>query len=143
MSEAPARVVALTGAVLGRDGQEVPLVKIPCRIVVNNLPSANTIRWTIRRKVEIVTAVRNGILTLDEACERYRLSAEEFLHWERLIAAHGLSGLKATRLKLYRRSGRKDNPAQKLSWAQSGPDAPKSGHQSLNVDPFAGGKRDR
>ncbi len=136
-------MVALTGAVLGRDGQEVPLVKIPCRIVVNNLPSANTIRWTIRRKVEIVTAVRNGILTLDEACERYRLSAEEFLHWERLIAAHGLSGLKATRLKLYRRSGRKDNPAQKLSWAQSGPDAPKSGHQSLNVDPFAGGKRDR
>ena len=143
MSEAPARVVALTGAALGRDGQEVPLVKIPCRIVVNNLPSANTIRWTIRRKVEIVTAVRNGILTLDEACERYRLSAEEFLHWEQLIAAHGLSGLKATRLKLYRRSGRKDNPAQKLSWAQSGPDAPKSGHQSLNVDPFAGGKRDR
>ena len=143
MSEAPARVVALTGAVLGRDGQEVPLVKIPCRIVVNNLPSANIIRWTIRRKVEIVTAVRNGILTLDEACERYRLSAEEFLHWERLIAAHGLSGLKATRLKLYRRSGLKDNPAQKLSWAQSGPDAPKSGHQSLNVDPFAGGKRDR
>ena len=143
MSEASARVVALTGAVLGRDGQEVPLVKIPCRIVVNNLPSANIIRWTIRRKVEIVTAVRNGILTLDEACERYRLSAEEFLHWERLIAAHGLSGLKATRLKLYRRSGRKDNPAQKLSWAQSGPDAPKSGHQSLNVDPFAGGKHDR
>ena len=136
MSEAPARVVALTGAVLGRDGQEVPLVKIPCRIVVNNPPSANTIRWTIRRKVEIVTAVRNGI-------KRYRLSAEEFFHWERLIAAHGLSGLKATRLKLYRRSGRKDNPAQKLSWAQSGPDAPKSGHQSLNVDPFAGGKRDR
>ena len=143
MSEAPARVVALTGAVLGRDGQEVPLVKIPCRIVVNNLPSANTIRWTIRRKVEIVTAVRNGILTLDEACERYRLSAEEFLHWERLIASLVLFCLKATRLKLYRRSGRKDNPAQKLSWAQSGPDAPKSGHQSLNVDPFAGGKRDR
>ena len=113
MSEAPARVVALTGAVLGRDGQEVPLVKIPCRIVVNNPPSANTIRWTIRRKVEIVTAVRNGILTLDEACERYRLSAEEFLHWERLIAAHGLSGLKATRLKLYRRSGRKRQSCSK------------------------------
>ncbi len=143
MSEAPAGVVALTGAVIAQNGQEVTLVNIPGRNGVNNLPSANTIRWTIRRKVEIETAVRNGILTLDEVCERYRLSAEEFLYWERLIAAHGLSGLKATRLKLYRRSGRKDNPAQKLSWAQSGPDAPKSGHQSLNVDPFAGGKRDR
>ena len=114
MSEASARVVALTGAVLGRDGQEVPLVKIPCRIVVNNPPSANTICWTIRRKVEIVTAVRNGILTLGKACERYRLSAEEFLNWERLIAAHGLRGLKVTRIQEYRQSKPEDGPIQKL-----------------------------
>ncbi len=99
MSEAPARVVVLTGAVIAQNGQEVPLVNIPGRNGVNNLPSANTIRWTIRRKVEIVAAVRNGLLTLDEAGERYRLSAEEFLHWERLIAAPGRRGLKATRLK--------------------------------------------
>ena len=89
------------------------MAKLPVRIVVNNLPSANTIRWTIKRKAEIVAAVRNGLLTLDEACERYRLSAEEFLHWEQLIAAHGLRGLKVSRLKLYRQSGRQDNPAQR------------------------------
>ena len=98
MSEAPARVVVLTGAVIAQNGQEVPLVNIPGRNGVNNLPSANTIRWTTRRKVEIVATVRNGHLTQDEACKRYRLSGEEFLHWERLIAAHGLRGLKAKRL---------------------------------------------
>ena len=97
MSEAPAGVVALTGAVIAQNGQEVTLVNIPGRNGVNNLPSANTIRWTTQR-VEIVAAVRNGHLTQDEACKRYRLSAEEFLHWERVIAAHGLRGLKAKRL---------------------------------------------
>ena len=88
---------------------------VKLRMVVNNLPSANTIRWTIRRKAEVVAAVRNGLLGLDEACERYRLSAEEFLNWEQLIAAHGLCGLKVTWLQEYRQSEREDNPAQRLS----------------------------
>ncbi len=77
--------------------------------------SANSFRWTIQRKAEVVRAVRNGLLGLDEACERYRLSAEEFLNWEQLIATHGLRGLKVTRLQEYRRSKREDNPVQKLS----------------------------
>ncbi len=83
-------------------------------MTVNNLPPANTIRWTIWRKAEVVGAVRNGLLGLDEACERYRLSAEEFLNWEQLIAAHGLRGLKVTRLQEYRQSKRKVNPVQRL-----------------------------
>ena len=91
------------------------MVKLPGRKVVNNIPSANTIRWTIWRKAEVVTAVRNGLLGLDEACERYRLSAEEFLNWEQLIAAHGLCGLKVSRLQEYRQSERKDKSAQRLS----------------------------
>ena len=84
------------------------MVKLPCRIVVNNLPSANTTRWTMCRKAEVVAAVRNGLLGRDEACERYRLSAEELLNWEQLIAAHGLRGLKVTRLQEYRQSERED-----------------------------------
>ena len=76
--------------------------------------SANSFRWTIQRKAEVVRAVRNGLLGLDEACERYRLSAEEFLNWEQLIAAHGLRGLKVTRLQEYRQSKRKVNPVQRL-----------------------------
>ena len=82
---------------------------------VDNLPPADTKRWVIRRKAEVVAAVHNGLIGLDEACERYRLSAEEFLNWEQLIAAHGLCGLKVTRIQEYRQSEREDNPAQRLS----------------------------
>jgi hypothetical protein len=77
-------------------------------MVVNNLPSANTIRWTIRRKAEVVAAVHNGLIGFDEACERYRLSAEELLNWKQLIVAHGLRGLRVMQLREYRQSERED-----------------------------------
>ncbi len=71
-------------------------------LTVDNLPPANTKRWVIRRKAEVVAAVRNGLIGLDEACARYRLSTEEFLNWQRLIEAHGLRGLRITRIQEYR-----------------------------------------
>lgn len=69
----------------------------------DDLPPANTRRWVMSRKVQIVTAVRAGRLSLDEACSRYSLSEEEFRDWERLIDRHGAEALKTTRLQLYRR----------------------------------------
>jgi len=66
------------------------------------LPPANTKRWVIRRKAAVVSAVRTGVLTLEDACQRYHLSAEEFLSWQRLIDRHGMRGLRATRLQDYR-----------------------------------------
>ncbi len=83
-------------------------------LTVESLPPSNTKRWVIRRKAEVVSAVRNGLIGLDEACERYRLSADEFLNWEQLIAAHGLRGLRTTRTQEYRQSERDDKPAQRL-----------------------------
>ena len=68
----------------------------------NDLPPPNTGRWVIRRKAEVVAAVRGNLLTLDEALERYRLTAEEFLAWQRSIDRHGLAGLRTTRLQQYR-----------------------------------------
>jgi hypothetical protein len=53
----------------------------------------------IRRKAAVVAAVCNGMITLDEACDRYRLSQEEFLAWQRALAAHGLPGLLAKRFR--------------------------------------------
>ena len=53
-----------------------------------NLPTQNVMRWTARRKAEVVAAVEAGMLTIPDACRRYRLSPEEFLEWER----HYLSG---------------------------------------------------
>jgi hypothetical protein len=56
----------------------------------------------VRRKAVVVHAVRNGRITLPEACRRYRLSVEEFLAWQRAIEQHGIPGLRVTRLQIYR-----------------------------------------
>ena len=66
------------------------------------LPPADTKRWVARRKAAVVTAVRSGAISLEEACRRYNLSEEEFLAWERGIEDHGVAGLRITRLQIYR-----------------------------------------
>ena len=71
-------------------------------LMLSDLPPANTERWVIRRKAEVVAAVRGGLLTLDDACDRYRLTNEEFLTWQKSIDRHGLAGLRTTRLQQYR-----------------------------------------
>ncbi len=68
----------------------------------DDLPPPTLKRWITRRKAEVVTAVRTGLIGLDEACRRYGISAEEFLSWQRLLDDHGLQGLRATRLQDYR-----------------------------------------
>ncbi len=72
---------------------------------LDSLPPPDTKRWVIRRKAEVVAAVRAGLLSLEEACRRYTLSIEEFLSWQRLVESHGLPGLRVTRLQDYRESG--------------------------------------
>ncbi|MEM9751032.1 MAG: DUF1153 domain-containing protein, partial [Pseudomonadota bacterium] len=69
---------------------------------LSDLPSANTRRWVIRRKAEVVAAVRGGLISLEDACDRYKLTMEEFLSWQSAIEQHGLPGLRATRLQEYR-----------------------------------------
>ncbi len=71
-------------------------------LTIADLPPPETKRWVIRRKAEVVAAVRGGLLTLEEACERYSLSAEELTSWQRLIDRHGVRGLRTTRLQEYR-----------------------------------------
>lgn len=71
-------------------------------MTLDDLPSPNTKRWVIRRKAQVVIAVRSGVISLDDACRRYNLSVEEFLSWQRLIDRHGIGGLRATRIQQYR-----------------------------------------
>ena len=71
-------------------------------LTIADLPPKNTKRWVIRRKAEVVAAVRGGLLSIDEACERDRLTVDELLSWQRSIEKHGLPGLRATRLQDYR-----------------------------------------
>jgi hypothetical protein len=70
--------------------------------MTRDLPSPDTKRWVARRKAAVVDAVRNGEMNIEDACRHYRLSAEEFAAWERAIEAHGVPGLRATRLQVYR-----------------------------------------
>jgi hypothetical protein len=79
--------------VIGPDGLPLTLA---------DLPPPNTKRWVIRRKAEVVSAVRGGLLTLEEACARYTLTMEEFLGWQKAIDQFGMPGLRATRVQQYR-----------------------------------------
>jgi len=71
-------------------------------LTIADLPPASTKRWVIRRKAEVVAAVRGGLLSLESACERYHLTAEEYASWERAIDRYGMQGLRATRVQQYR-----------------------------------------
>lgn len=71
-------------------------------LTLADLPPANTQRWVIRRKAEVVAAVRGNLLTLEEACARYRLTADEFLSWQKAIDRWGMAGLRTTRIQQYR-----------------------------------------
>lgn len=71
-------------------------------ITLADLPPPNTNRWVIRRKAEVVAAVRGGLLSLEEACNRYTLTVEEFLSWQSALERHGLAGLRTTRIQEYR-----------------------------------------
>ncbi len=78
---------------------------------LDDLPPPNLERWITRRKAQVVGAVRAGVIGLDEACTRYGITIEEFLSWQRLLDAHGLGGLRVTRLQDYRRPARGEGVA--------------------------------
>ena len=68
-----------------------------------DLPSSQSARWTSRRKAKVVEAVHGGLLVLEQACEKYALTREEFRAWERALKQSGLSGLKAGAVQRFKR----------------------------------------
>ena len=66
--------------IIGLDGQPM---------TIHDLPPKDTKRWVIRRKAEVVAAVRGGLISLDDACRRYTLSVEEFLSWQKAFGQPG------------------------------------------------------
>jgi hypothetical protein len=90
---------------MGRDGRgKISVVIGPGGhpLTLADLPPARTTRWVIRRKAEVVAAVEGGLMTLDQVCERYNLSVEEFMTWENALHKFGLAGLRATTAQRYR-----------------------------------------
>jgi hypothetical protein len=86
-SRRPKQVPGLSGSVLTMD----------------DLPPPNAKRWLPPRKATIVCAVRGGLITLEELVDRYGITHEEFLSWERLLDEHGLLGLRTTHRSKYRK----------------------------------------
>lgn len=70
------------------------------------LPPVTTKRWVARRKAEVVAAVAEGRLSLEQACHRYGLTVDEFRGWQRFVERHGVAGLRTTRLQYYRSKSR-------------------------------------
>lgn len=71
-------------------------------LTIEDLPSSATTYWVSRRKAEVLAAIDGGILSLTEACERYRLSIEEIAAWRRSIDRAGIAGLRVTKVQHYR-----------------------------------------
>jgi hypothetical protein len=73
-------------------------------LTLARLPPARTKRWVASRKAAVVAAVRGGLLSLEDACGRYALSAEEFLAWQWAFDRAGEAGLQVRRSQENRRA---------------------------------------
>ncbi|RMF35232.1 MAG: DUF1153 domain-containing protein [Alphaproteobacteria bacterium] len=67
-----------------------------------DLPAPDTKRWVARRKAMVVAAVNGGLISAEEACERYALSMEELDSWRQAVAKHGTRALRVTAMQNFR-----------------------------------------
>lgn len=51
-----------------------------------DLPPPSTWLWTLRRKATVIAAVHGGWVPIEEVCQSYKISVDEFLAWERDVA---------------------------------------------------------
>ena len=79
--------------VIGPDGE---------RMTRADLPPPGVRRWVPRRKARVVAAVEGGLISLEEARERYALSEEELQCWKASLSEHGLKGLCVTKINTRR-----------------------------------------
>jgi hypothetical protein len=82
-----------SGRAIGPTGQPLTL---------EDLPPPDTVRWVVRRKAELIAAIRGGLISLEDACQRYELSREEVESWAASLEKFGVRGLRTTKLQLYR-----------------------------------------
>jgi hypothetical protein len=58
----------------------------------------------VRRKAEVIEALHKGEVSFGDACLRYDLSADELMSWQDAYKRHGLDGLRAKRVQMYRQA---------------------------------------
>lgn len=91
------------GKTSGGRSQRDPFKHLSKNIALE-LPPPGAKRWTARSKAAVVTAIRAGTLTLDDACQRYALSTAEYQSWESGFDTLGLEGLGLAGRQLRRRA---------------------------------------
>lgn len=67
-----------------------------------DLPPRTTVRWVASRKSAVVRGVLYGLISQEEALERYNISNDEFFEWISAVSTHGEEALKTTFLQKYR-----------------------------------------
>mgnify|MGYP000123773349 CR=1 FL=1 len=67
-----------------------------------DLPTPNIKRWVASRKAAVVRGVTYGLITKEQALERYALSEEEFTEWVQAIVTYGENALKVTKMEKHR-----------------------------------------
>lgn len=75
--------------VIGPDGEKMTLA---------DLPAPDTRRWVPRRKARVVAAVEGGLITEEEAFDRYSITAEEYECWKGAMSKFGMRGLCVTKI---------------------------------------------
>ena len=98
-----------------------PPVRVPVSLAI--LPPADTERWVARRKAQVVAAVQAGLLSIDEALARYKLTLEEFTGWQRALYRHGMRGLQITQVQVCklaerRKRGPTGSMSKKAAWSR-------------------------
>ncbi|MEM9140158.1 MAG: DUF1153 domain-containing protein [Pseudomonadota bacterium] len=79
--------------VIGPDGE---------KMTKSDLPAPDTRRWVPRRKARVVAAVEGGLISEDEAFERYDITAEEYECWKAAMSRFGMRGLCVTKINTMR-----------------------------------------
>jgi hypothetical protein len=89
-------------------------------LALADLPPPDIKRWVVRRKAAVVAAVRDGLLSREEACRRYAIDLEEFESWQRSIDCFGVDGLRTTWTQFYLHCGARISPADAGSLHRAG-----------------------
>jgi hypothetical protein len=65
-------------------------------LTIADLPPPGCTRWVVRRKAEVIAALRGGLIDLEEARRRYGLTIDELVEWGAALDRYGLQGLKTS-----------------------------------------------
>ncbi len=77
---------------------------------IAHLPPPTTQRWVKSRKLAVIKAIENGIISDEQACARYELSQEELDSWKKALNRYGPGALRTTHINRYRRTEASKHP---------------------------------